>query len=92
MKPEMVEKVAATMHDRYEMVAAAMGWATNPASRKPWADVPEPNKQATREIARYALALAERAARAGLRDGGRSIYRTEDQDVEAAVERAVEGA
>ena len=34
----------------------------------------------------------ERAARAGLRDGGRSIYRTEDRDVEAAVERAVEGA
>lgn len=42
-------------------------------------------------IARWALALAERAAREALLDGGRSIYRTTDQDIEAAVQRAVEG-
>ncbi len=56
-----------------------------------WTDSKDPDDGWWDFMARYALALAERAVRAGLRDAGRSIYRTEDQDVEAAVERAVEG-
>jgi hypothetical protein len=36
------------MHDAYEQAALGAGWETNPASRKPWADVPEANKATMR--------------------------------------------
>jgi hypothetical protein len=42
------------MHDAYERAAVGAGWETNPASRKPWSDVPEAN-QATMRAAVTAL-------------------------------------
>lgn len=36
------------MHDAYEKAALGAGWETHPASRKPWADVPEANKATMR--------------------------------------------
>jgi len=45
---ELVERACEVMHDAYEKAALGAGWATNPASRKPWADVPEANKQTMR--------------------------------------------
>ena len=39
-----IEEACEIMHDAYEKAAAGAGWETNPASRKPWADVPEANK------------------------------------------------
>ena len=41
---EYIENCCEVMHDAYEKAAAGAGWETNPASRKPWADVPEANK------------------------------------------------
>jgi hypothetical protein len=42
--PECVDRGCEVMHDAYERAALGAGWETNPASRKPWADVPEANK------------------------------------------------
>jgi hypothetical protein len=42
-------------HDAYEVEAARVGWATNPASRVAWADLPEANKAAMRAAIRAAL-------------------------------------
>lgn len=39
-----LEQWCEVMHDAYERAAIGAGWDTNPASRKPWAEVPEPNK------------------------------------------------
>lgn len=39
-----IESACEVMHDAYEKAATGAGWETNPASRKPWADVPEANK------------------------------------------------
>lgn len=39
-----VEEACEVMHDAYERAAAGAGWETNPASRKPWSEVPEPNR------------------------------------------------
>jgi hypothetical protein len=36
------------MHDAYEKAAVGAGWETQAASRKPWADVPEANKETMR--------------------------------------------
>jgi len=44
----MVESACRVMHDAYERAAVGAGWETNPASRKPWADVPEANKASMR--------------------------------------------
>lgn len=41
---EFIENCCEVMHDAYEKAAAGAGWETNPASRKPWVDVPEANK------------------------------------------------
>ncbi len=49
MTDDMTEQLCEEMHDRYEKAAAGAGWETNPASRKPWADVPEANKATMRE-------------------------------------------
>lgn len=43
-----VERACEVMHDAYEKAADFHGWETNPASRKPWADVPEANKATMR--------------------------------------------
>jgi hypothetical protein len=45
---ELVEQACEVMHDAYEKAALGTGWATNPESRKPWADVPEANKETMR--------------------------------------------
>jgi hypothetical protein len=50
-----IETAAAGMHDAYENAATANGWETNPASRKPWADVPEANKATMRAALAAAL-------------------------------------
>ena len=58
--PGLLDKVAEAMHDAYEIAAAKSGWRTNPESRKPWPDIPESNKAATRASARAAWdAMAE---------------------------------
>ena len=36
-REELVERACEVMHDAYETAADQAGWATNPASRKPWA-------------------------------------------------------
>jgi hypothetical protein len=36
------------MHDGYERAAARVGWETQQQSRKPWADVPDANKDTMR--------------------------------------------
>jgi len=43
-----VEQACEIMHDAYEKAAVGAGWETNPASRKPWADVPAANKTTMR--------------------------------------------
>lgn len=43
-----VELACEVMHDAYERAAVGAGWETNPASRKPWSDVPEANKATMR--------------------------------------------
>lgn len=43
-----VEAACEVMHDAYERAAVGAGWDTNPESRKPWADVPEANKETMR--------------------------------------------
>ncbi len=48
MTDDLTEQLCEEMHDRYEKAAAGAGWETNPASRKPWADVPEANKATMR--------------------------------------------
>ena len=45
---EYVEKACEVMHDAYEKAALGTGWETNLASRKPWSDVPEANKETMR--------------------------------------------
>jgi hypothetical protein len=47
-KEQYVELCCEVMHDAYEAAAVGAGWDTNPASRKPWADVPEANKATMR--------------------------------------------
>jgi len=44
----LIEECCEVMHDAYERAADQSGWETNPASRKPWAEVPEANKQTMR--------------------------------------------
>lgn len=45
---DLVEHACEVMHDAYERAAGSAGWETNPASRKPWADVPDSNKTTMR--------------------------------------------
>lgn len=54
-----LEECCEVMHDAYEKAAVGAGWETNPASRKPWADVPEANKATMR---RAVLALIQHVA------------------------------
>lgn len=43
-----VEQACEVMHDAYEKAAVGAGWETQEASRKPWAEVPEANKETMR--------------------------------------------
>lgn len=56
---ERVERICEVMHDAYEEAAVREGWSTQEASRKPWSDVPEPNKRTMRYAVRAALGAAE---------------------------------
>lgn len=67
--PDTLEQLCERMHDAYEQAAVGAGWATNPASRVPWSDVPEANKAAMR-AAVTALLEAIAAAVPGTCDHG----------------------
>lgn len=64
-QPE-VERLCEVMHDAYEQAAAGAGWETQQASRKPWADVPEPNRVTMRAAVRALLAAQSDQANLGL--------------------------
>ena len=53
---EYVEAACEVMHDAYEKAAVGAGWETQAASRKPWADVPEANKETMRAAVTALLA------------------------------------
>lgn len=44
----LLEHLCEVAHDAYEAAAPGAGLETNPASRKPWAEVPEANKEPMR--------------------------------------------
>lgn len=46
--PGRVDWACEVMHDAYERAAVGAGWETQEASRKPWADVPQANKETMR--------------------------------------------
>jgi len=50
-----IDHLCAVMHDAYEAAAPDAGWETQARSRKPWADVPEPNKRTMRASVRALL-------------------------------------
>lgn len=54
----LIERVCEAMHDAYEDEAFKVGWETNPASRRSWAEVPEGNKKAMRAGVRGGLTAA----------------------------------
>jgi hypothetical protein len=54
-----VEKACEIMHDAYEKAAIGEGWETQTVSRKPWVDVPEPNKQTMRAAVRALLEVLD---------------------------------
>ena len=56
---EKVEAACEVMHIAYEKAAVGAGWETNPASRKPWADVPESNKETMRAAVRALIEWLE---------------------------------
>jgi hypothetical protein len=60
-----VDRLAEVAHDAYEIAAAGSGWQTQAASRKPWAEVPEANREATRASIRAVLAAQRPAAPVG---------------------------
>jgi hypothetical protein len=51
-----IDRLCEVLHDAYEKAAVGAGWETQPASRKPWAAVPEPNKQTMRTAVTALLA------------------------------------
>ena len=56
--PKLIELLCERQHDAYEAAAVEAGWTTQQASRKPWAEVPEANKQTMRAsvaVVLYAL-------------------------------------
>ena len=64
--PSEVERLCEAMHVAYERAAAGAGWETQQASRKPWADVPEPNRVTMRAAVRALLAAQSSQANLGL--------------------------
>jgi hypothetical protein len=55
----LIERLCERMHRAYEDAAVVEGWATQEASRKPWADVPAANQRTMRASVEAALALLE---------------------------------
>jgi hypothetical protein len=55
----LIERLCERMHRAYEDAAVVEGWATQEASRKPWADVPAANQRTVRASVEAALALLE---------------------------------
>lgn len=51
-----IDRACEVMHDAYEAAAAGAGWQTQAASRKPWVDVPEANKETMRAAVTALLA------------------------------------
>lgn len=51
----LIEHLCALQHDAYEAAAVSAGWSTQQASRKPWEDVPEANKETMRASMRAVL-------------------------------------
>ena len=91
---EQIEHLCEVMHDAYEAAAARNGWATQAASRKPWAEVPETNKATMRAAVVAVLAEYERSR---LIDGplkGRDPerYEVEVVDLVASLRASVEAA
>jgi hypothetical protein len=68
---QSIERYCEMLHDAYERAAEHWGWATNPESRKPWADVPERNKM-TMRMALGNLLAALGAAGVGEQQGGQA--------------------
>ena len=77
-----LDRLCEVMHDAYEKAARGAGWETNPASRVPWADVPESNKAAMRSAVTALLVhvddigpalIAEAQAGRDLRDALRAL-------------------
>ena len=52
---DIIERFCEAQHDAYEAAAVREGWVTQKASRKPWGEVPEANKQTMRASVRAAL-------------------------------------
>ena len=53
---EALEHLAHALHDAYEAAAIESGWETQERSRKPWADVPDANKETMRRALTTLLA------------------------------------
>jgi hypothetical protein len=49
------EKLAKLFHDTYEELAPSHGYETREASRKPWDEVPEPNRSLMIAVAQKVL-------------------------------------
>ncbi|MFJ9037990.1 hypothetical protein ACIRF8_15525 [Streptomyces sp. NPDC102406] len=62
-RAETAEAIAHRFHDAYEQLAPHHGYETREASRKPWSDVPDNNKNLM--IAVVAQLLAEGVVRPG---------------------------
>lgn len=56
LTPDLLEELAEISHNAYEEFATQAGWTTQLASRKPWSDVPEPNKATVRYSLQAVLA------------------------------------
>lgn len=59
LTPDLIERYCEAMHDAYERAAVGAGWETQQASRKPWSEVPEPNKTTMRAAVAALLGLIE---------------------------------
>jgi hypothetical protein len=60
-----IEEACEIMHDAYEKAAVGAGRETQQASRKPWADVPEPNKVTMRAAVQALMDALEKKRRMG---------------------------
>jgi hypothetical protein len=54
-----LDEACRVMHDAYEAAACGVGWETQKASRVPWEEVPEANKQTMRAAVTALLAYLE---------------------------------
>lgn len=54
---ELIERLCERMHIAYEIAARGNGWSTQEASRVPWRDVPEANRQTMRQAVEAALSM-----------------------------------